>query len=126
VCIEILLFTKFRQQNTNLVRDVADCFVCGGFAPVGQLTCDGETLFASSFVALNEVVLGFDELVELLAQLWLDCAAERAEAEAMTSGRGGAGVLVRTDGECAVPVEDRTSATGRMQAMGRGNVSTNV
>jgi hypothetical protein len=67
VCIQILLFTQFGKQNTNLVGDIADGIVRGGFAPVGELTCDGETFLAGTFVALDEVVLGLDKLVELLA-----------------------------------------------------------
>ena len=81
------------------------------------MTCDGETLLAGSFVALDEVVLGFDELVELFAQLWLDRAAEGAEAEAMTCDCGGAGVYVRSDREGAIPAEDQTSASHEMEAM---------
>lgn len=51
------------------------------------------------------MVLGFDELVELLAQFGLDSAAEGAEAEAMSRRGGGARVvLIRTDGKGSIPV----------------------
>ena len=65
---------------------------------------DGEALFASSFVALDEVILRLDELVELFTQLWLNSAAEGAQAEAMTSARG-AGVLVGADREGSIPAK---------------------
>lgn len=104
VCIEVLLFAKFGQQDANLVGDIADSIVGCSFAPVRELACDGEALFASSFVALDEVVLRLDELVELFTQLWLNSAAEGAEAEAMTSARG-AGVLVGADREGSIPAK---------------------
>lgn len=86
MCIEIFLFAKLGKQNADLVRDVADGLVVCGFAPVGELACDGKTFLACSFVALNEVILGLYELVELLAQLGLDGAAEGAKAEAVAAG----------------------------------------
>merc|ERR1711977_629334 len=72
-------------------------------AQVGELSCDGESLLAGCFVALDQVVLGFDQLVELLAEFGLHGAAEGAEAEAMAGvGCGGGTVLVRTNGECSI------------------------
>lgn len=111
VCVEILLFAQLGKQNTNLVGDIADGLVCRGLAPVGELTCNGETLLAGTFVALDEVVLGLDEPIELLAQFGLNSSTEGAEAEAMTSVRGGVGVLVGADGECAIPTRARVSAS---------------
>jgi len=84
------------------------------------LTCDGKAFLAGGLVVLNEVVLGLDEFVEFLAQLGLDGAAERTEAEAMTGAREGVGVLVGTNGEGSIPAGDRRSAMCRRQAKGHG------
>jgi len=85
MCIEVLLFAKLGEQDTNFVGDIADRLVRGGLAPVGELACDGETLLAGCFIALDQVVLGLDKLVQLLAQLGLNSTAEGAEAEAMAA-----------------------------------------
>lgn len=87
--IKVFLLAEFREQHTNLVRDVADGVVGGCLAPVGKLGCDGKTFFCCGFVGLNQVVLGFYQLVELLAQFWLNGSAEGAEAETMTTSAGG-------------------------------------
>jgi hypothetical protein len=126
VCIEVFLFTKLGEQNSNLVGDIANCIVCRGFTPVRKLTCDGEALFSSGFVALDEVVLRLDELIELLAQLGLDRAAEGAEAEAMTSTRGRGRILVGTDRKSSIPVLDHMSAIGCREEAGFGSISTDV
>jgi hypothetical protein len=126
VCVEILLFAQLGKQNTNLVGNIADGLVRRGLAPVGELTCDGETLLSGTFIVLDEVVLRFDEFVEFLTQFGLDGAAEGAEAEAMTSVRGGVGVFVGTDGECAIPTRVRVSAKNPEEAMECGNVSTSA
>ena len=65
VCIQVLLLTKLREQYAYLVGDVGDRIVGGRLAPVGKLGCDGQTLFACSLIVGDQVVFGFDELVEL-------------------------------------------------------------
>lgn len=101
--IVFLLLADLRQQNSNLVGDVADGVIRGGLAPVGDLGRDADALFRGGFVGLDEVVLGLDQLVELLAELGLDGAAEGAQTEAM-AGAGAGTVLIRADGESAIPV----------------------
>lgn len=71
------------------------------------MVCNGETFFACSFVASDEAVLRFNQLVEFLAEFRLDGATERAEAEAMAFRSGGL-ALVRADGECTVPAEKKS------------------
>lgn len=105
VRIEVLLLSKFRQQDANLIRYVANSIICGCLAPVGKLGCDGKALFPSSFVGLDEVVLGFDQLVKLLAQFWLGDAAKGAEAETMTRRARARFLLAGSDRERAVPAE---------------------
>jgi hypothetical protein len=88
VRIEVLLFAEFRQQYTNLVRDIANSIVGGSLAPIGKLGSDGKTFFCCGFVGLDQVVLGFYQLVQLLAQFGLDGSAEGTKAEAMTTSAG--------------------------------------
>lgn len=104
VCIQILLLAQLGKKNANLVGDIADGIIVCSLAPIGELSCDGETLLACGFVALDQTVLGLDQLVELLAELGLNGSTKGAEAEAMTGARCGRGaVLVGTDGECSIP-----------------------
>jgi len=63
MCIQILLLSKFRQQNTNLVRNIADGVIVGGFTPIGELACNREPLLTRCFMGLNQMVFGLDELV---------------------------------------------------------------
>ncbi len=49
------------------------------------------------------MIFGLDKLVQLLRQLRLDGATERAEAEAMPRCARGAVLLVGTNGESSIP-----------------------
>lgn len=103
--IQVLLLAKLGEQHTNLVGDVRDRIVVRGLAPIGKLSCDGQTLLACGLVVRDQVVFGLDELVELLRQLGLDSAAEGAETEAMSRCARGAFLLVGTNGESSIPGE---------------------
>src|SRR4051794_5797412 len=91
--IQVLLLPELAEQDTDLIRDVAHALVVGGLAPVGKLRGDGDALLACSFVRLDQVVLRLDELVELLRELWLGCATEGGQGEAMASAAGGSAAL---------------------------------
>lgn len=68
LCIQVLLFTNFGQQHADLVGQVRDGVIVGGLAPVRQLGRNRDPFSASCFVSSNGVVLGLDELEELLGE----------------------------------------------------------
>ena len=78
---EVLLFTDLRHQHADLVGQVGNGVVVGGLAPVGELRCDRDSFATSSLVGADSMVLGLDELEELLGQLRLSHAPECGHGE---------------------------------------------
>ena len=102
----ILLFPQLAQNHPQLIADVADGLIPGRFPPVAQLARDADPFAGSRLVGADGVVLGFDELVELLGELGLLDTAEGGHGEAVF-GRGfvggGRGVGAGADGKRAIP-----------------------
>lgn len=92
--IQILLLRNLRQQNTQLITDIAHGLILSALAPLAQLSGNGGGLLGRIFVGADGVVLGLDEAVEPLGELGLLHAAERGEREvvfaAAAGGCGGA------------------------------------
>ena len=63
----IFLLSQFGQENSQLIGNVRDRIIAGGFAPVGKLRGNGDTLAAGGFVSPDGMVFTLDDLVELLA-----------------------------------------------------------
>ena len=72
---QVLLLSNLRQQYTKLVADITQGLVVGALAPLAELASNGSALFGSLLVGIDCMVLGLDELVELLGQLGLLVAA---------------------------------------------------
>jgi hypothetical protein len=75
LCKQVLLLSDLRKQHTKLVADIAQGLVVGALAPFAELASNGSTLLGSLLVGVDRMVLGLDELVELLGQLGLLVAA---------------------------------------------------
>ena len=68
---DILLLSDLGQQHAELVGDVGDGVVAGGFAPVGELGGDGDALAGGGLVGPDGVVLGFDDFEQLFGEFGL-------------------------------------------------------
>jgi len=79
--IEVLLFTNLRHQHADLVGQVGDGVIIGRLAPVRELRCDRNSFPASGLVSTDSVVLGLDELEELLGQVRLSHTTECAHGK---------------------------------------------
>jgi hypothetical protein len=75
LCEQVFLLSNLRQQHTKLVADIAQGLVVGALAPLAQLSSNGSAFLGSLLVGVDCMVLGLDELVELLGQLGLLVAA---------------------------------------------------
>ena len=90
--IEVLLFTDLGHQHADLVGQVGDGVIVGRLAPVRELRRDRDTFPTSGLVGTDSVVLGLDELEQLLGQVRLSHATECAHGEGML-GRLLAGIF---------------------------------
>ena len=93
----VLLLAQLGQQHAQLVGDVGDGVVARGLAPVRELSGDGDALAAGGLVGADGVVLAFDHLEELLAELGLLYAPEGGHGEAVFGcaffGAAGRGIV---------------------------------
>lgn len=62
----ILLLRDLREEDRELVADVAEALVLCRLAPLAQLAGDTLALAASSLVCADDMVFRLDELVQLL------------------------------------------------------------
>jgi hypothetical protein len=83
---QILLLCDLRKQYSKLVTDVAQSIVVGALAPLAQLSSNGSSLLGSVLVGIDSMVLGLDQLVELLGQLGLLGAAQGGKREMRFAG----------------------------------------
>lgn len=106
---QILLLAHLGQQDADLVGDVGDGVIARGLAPVGDLGGDGDSFARGGLVGADGMVLGFDDLEELLAEFGLLHAAQGGHGEAVLGrallGGGRIMALLGPDGKRAVPGE---------------------
>jgi len=75
LCEQVFLLSDLREQHTKLVADIAQGLVVGALAPFAELAGNGSALLGSLLVGVDRMVLGLDELVELLGKFGLLVAA---------------------------------------------------
>jgi hypothetical protein len=83
---QVLLLCDLRQQYSKLITDIAQSIVVGALAPLAQLSSNRSSLLGSVLVGVDSMVLGLDQLVELLGQLGLLGAAQRGKREMRFAG----------------------------------------
>jgi hypothetical protein len=84
--ISVLLLTDLAENDTDLVRKVADGLISGVLAPLRELLSDGHALLAGGFMGGDQVVLGLDEFEELARELRLGLTAQRVEGKTWSAG----------------------------------------
>lgn len=103
----VLLLCNLSQQHAELVGYVGDSIVASLLTPVAKLRGDGCLLLRCVLVGSDGVVLGLDQLVQLLGEVGLLDAAETGHGEAVLSTRlllaACTITSLRTNGQRSVP-----------------------
>jgi len=83
----VLLLCDFGQQHAQLVGDLGDGVIARLLTPVAELRGDRSLLLGSVLVGTDGMVLGLDQLVQLLGQLGLLDPTETSHGKAMFAAR---------------------------------------